>query len=1051
MKDNLEQLGIALVMNGSNQFAKAAKDYAKQITDMNKASGDYSKSTDKASASTGKLVPILGATGAASAAAAIGVKILGAAISFALHPITLIITAIAAMGAAVGKLGMRGAEVRGIETAFANLISPVLGADETIQGFIDNLRKAAGDTIPQIELLRATNLALAGTSGALRDTFAKSLPALLEIARVQAAATGESVQFLFDSLVRGIKRGSPLIIDNTGLVLDLTAANETLAKQLGITVDQMSEEQKTIALINATVAAGGQAIEAAGGIQITAATRLATIQSLISNTIDNIAKGVEPLLNAFLGFITPVFSALEQASRSFGSFIQAAANRISAFVSTLQTAFTLANNIIQGGGQVISSGFIGNIAAGSAYLFEIVKNSISNTVTFMAGAIPSFIKSGFALVAALGNAYLAAANQFIFPVVVQIATFIADFLTGFSPAKRGPLSKIDKGAQGLAMAWSEGFAGVFVPNAQEAAAEVEAALGAIGGFGIQKVERRLAQLDMALRPFQERLALAKANFEALQEPAQAALNVIDRQLEKATQALASGDEASAQVVRNLNLQRAAWESRLDLQQEQLDKAQLGLSLSQAQQAQERALLNIQKDRLGKTKEIAKEVKKTVKEVSPAAGKDPASGGKTEIEPPAVSGGAGVNQEKVDEFLGNAEGEAAVDSALAGLDDTLAGLSEFGSALGADFLAGLNAGGELDTALGFGDELATQFDRIGASDPVQGILGAFDGLGDGLAEAGGLAVEGFLNFFTNPDTQGSIPYFINDINTRGASAVFGDIGAAITSWIQTSIIDPVRDGSLLTFFDPFNMEGFYAPFYGIAEGIPTAIGDLKPVLEGVFAGAQEWILGQSEGGGLPALVSGIVDSFSGLPSALFDVLQFIGLVLFDVFVAPMVAVIDQFIATTNNFLNSILESEFINFLRSNPVTSPLFQDFPSTVTIAALSTVVNRSIFMPVKSPEIQGAKTGGLFTGGLLDVHKDERIFSAEPMGVMNAQFVRAMDSLGELMQGSQGFGMGINSPQSVSNTSSVDNSVTVNSNTGFRQSAAEVANRVAVARIFGI
>lgn len=1063
MNNNLEQLGISLIMQGTNAFARGAADYGKQVGSMNKATAGYSKEADKSKKSSDAAAQGFSAAGKGAEAGAKGVGILGAAIQFALSPITLIISAIAAAGAAMFQLGLRGAEIRGIETAFANLVSPVLKSGESVQDFVNNLRQAAGDTIAQVELLKSTNLALAGTSGELRDTFARSLPRLLEIARVQAAATGESVAFLFDSLVRGIKRGSPLIIDNTGLVLDLTKANQALAEQLGISVDQLTEEQKTIALINATVAAGAQAIEAAGGIQVTAATRLATIQSLITNTIDNIAKGVEPLVSAFLGFITPVFSAIETATRSLGSLIQAVSDRIGSFVQntsdrianfvgTFQTAFAIAQQTIQQGGEVISRGFVGQMAAGAAQLFQIFSQSITNTLQFLIGAIPNFVKGGASLFAALGNAYLAAANRFIFPVVVQIATFIADFLTGFSPAKRGPLSRIDEGAAGLAQSWANSFAGVFVPTAKEVAEKVDAQLGGIGRLGIKAVEKRLGQLDLALRPFQENLAITKAQFEALQEPAKAALELIDKQLQRATEGLIAGDEASAVLTRQLNTQRAAVEKRLSLQEDELNNAQLGLALAQSQQAQERALLLIQQKRLGTTKEVQKAQEKTVKDTKEAVDKAPKGSGAAETKPVGTTG-AGVNQAKVDEFIGNAGGNKALDLAMQGLDKTLMGLGNFAGELGADFLEGLAAGGELDTTLGFGEELQAQFARIAESSPVEGITGAFTGLTDGLMSVGREAVQGFLDFFTNPEMEGSIPFFINDLNNRGAAAVFGDLSIGISTWIQDSIITPIREGALAEFFDPMNPEGLYAPFWliGTNLGIVLAETDFGAIMQSAFASIGLWARGEVEGGGLPAIIQSIIDSFSGLPNALFDAIQFIGLVFFDVFIAPFISVIDQFIAITNDFLNELLNSEFMNFLRSNPVTSSLFQDFPTSAQIDPLSSIINRGAFLPIRPAEIAQAATGGLFTGGLLDVHKDERIFSASPMGVLNKQFVSAMDNLSQMLLGAEGFGIGLPMPQTISNNSNVDNSVTVNSNSGFKQSAAEVANRIAVARIFGV
>ena len=83
----------------------------------------------------------------------------------------------------------------------------------------------------------------------------KGLAGLMDIARAQARATGQDVNYLFDSLVMGVKRGTPLLIDNTGLVLKVSDANERFARSLGKTVGALTAE-KQIALLNATLEAG---------------------------------------------------------------------------------------------------------------------------------------------------------------------------------------------------------------------------------------------------------------------------------------------------------------------------------------------------------------------------------------------------------------------------------------------------------------------------------------------------------------------------------------------------------------------------------------------------------------------------------------------------------------------------------------------------------------------------------------------------------------------------------------------------------------------------
>lgn len=56
MNNNFEQLGISLIMQGVNSFAKDAAGYSKQVGDMNKATQGYSKEADKSK--KGEYIPL---------------------------------------------------------------------------------------------------------------------------------------------------------------------------------------------------------------------------------------------------------------------------------------------------------------------------------------------------------------------------------------------------------------------------------------------------------------------------------------------------------------------------------------------------------------------------------------------------------------------------------------------------------------------------------------------------------------------------------------------------------------------------------------------------------------------------------------------------------------------------------------------------------------------------------------------------------------------------------------------------------------------------------
>jgi hypothetical protein len=126
----------------------------------------------------------------------------------------------ASMGAALGikeliRFGLEAAKLAGkaeaVRAAFGRLNNPTL---------LQNLRKATQNTVSDVQLMtnaiRANNFRLP----------LEQLPKYFEFATKRARETGESVEYLVDSIVLGISRESPKILDNLGL--SLAEINEEL-------------------------------------------------------------------------------------------------------------------------------------------------------------------------------------------------------------------------------------------------------------------------------------------------------------------------------------------------------------------------------------------------------------------------------------------------------------------------------------------------------------------------------------------------------------------------------------------------------------------------------------------------------------------------------------------------------------------------------------------------------------------------------------------------------------------------------------------------------
>ena len=169
---------------------------------------------------------------------------------------------------------------------------------------IESLRTAAGGTMADMDLMAATNKALAGTQGQLRAEMTAAIPALLNMARaaVKLDPTLGSVDHAFMSLVAGIKKGQPLLIDNTNAIVSVGAANERWAKANNTTVESMTASQKQMALLTETVGAGVVMLDQVGGSVASATDAWSQFRAEMKNNTNAakafVAEGAMPLVQS---------------------------------------------------------------------------------------------------------------------------------------------------------------------------------------------------------------------------------------------------------------------------------------------------------------------------------------------------------------------------------------------------------------------------------------------------------------------------------------------------------------------------------------------------------------------------------------------------------------------------------------------------------------------------------------------------------------------------------------------------------------------------------
>lgn len=159
--------------------------------------------------------------------------------------------------------GREGAVVVQTKESFDRLLGSLGAAPD----LLDEMQAASGMTVSQMKLMSATTTLLAGTSQELGQELADNAIKILEIAKAANKLNPSlgSTEFLYQSLMTGIKRGSPMIIDNTGITLKLSEAYEGLAAKLGKSVEELTSEEQKMAILNATVEAGDRIIQQVGG------------------------------------------------------------------------------------------------------------------------------------------------------------------------------------------------------------------------------------------------------------------------------------------------------------------------------------------------------------------------------------------------------------------------------------------------------------------------------------------------------------------------------------------------------------------------------------------------------------------------------------------------------------------------------------------------------------------------------------------------------------------------------------------------------------------
>ena len=204
------------------------------------------------------------------------------------------------------------------------------------------LQKASKGTVANYDLILAANKAM--SLGVTKNT--SDFSTLMEIARVKAKNMWSTTTQAFNDIVTGLGRGSAPILDNLGIIVNATEANEEYAKSIGKTAKELTDAEKKQALINKVVADGKKQMQEMGDVALSETEWSAKLEAQLKNLSDTIGTALIPIVNTATDMIAPLiesFSKWAEKNPGLLKGIVLLTGGVLAFVTAVWTIGTVMN------------------------------------------------------------------------------------------------------------------------------------------------------------------------------------------------------------------------------------------------------------------------------------------------------------------------------------------------------------------------------------------------------------------------------------------------------------------------------------------------------------------------------------------------------------------------------------------------------------------------------------------------------------------------------------------------------------------------------------
>lgn len=348
--------------------------------------------------------------------------------------------AVAGVGIELGKLAKEAAPLEGITAAFNGIAE---SAGTTGDAMLAAMQKGSSGMIANRDLMASYNQAAQLVS----VEFANALPDAMSYLSKVSAATEQDMSFMMDSLVKGVGRLSPMILDNLGIQVTLADATSKAAEMFGVEEEALSKAQIQAGMMEVTLAKLAENTAAMPDVTETASAKMARLEATFQNTKDALGAAFMPVLVALMDklseFADTVLPQIMPGVEAFTNGILGLFNMLSPLVPLL-TQFAggaakafelLASGDFAGGGEMIGE-MASSLAEGLAEILPTIIQAGSELliglISGIASAIPAVMESMTMVIGSLIDTVVAILPQMM-TTGLDIILAIVDGLIGAIP------------------------------------------------------------------------------------------------------------------------------------------------------------------------------------------------------------------------------------------------------------------------------------------------------------------------------------------------------------------------------------------------------------------------------------------------------------------------------------------------------------------------------------------------------------------------------------------------------------------------------------------